>query len=138
MGKRPIARAARVGRSVAVPVNRLTAKSRIRKVIWRNGLSAVLPLHVQIRGDVVRKPLEESKHVDCRYRRRALHDPELLVVGFRNTDVLCCLKVVIAVCLTTLLTREWVSSVHMLARALLYGPFFYPLLFLFGLKRRAL
>jgi hypothetical protein len=32
----------------------LTAKCRIRNAIWRNGLSAVLPLHVQIRDDVVR------------------------------------------------------------------------------------
>ena len=62
-------------------MNRLTAKSRIRKVIWRNGLSAVLPLHVQIQGGMVRKPLEESKHANCRSQRSALHDPELLVVA---------------------------------------------------------
>jgi hypothetical protein len=42
----------------------------------------MLPLQVQIRADVVHKQLKESKHVNCRCRRRALHDPELLVVSF--------------------------------------------------------
>jgi hypothetical protein len=58
-------------------VNRLTAKSRVKNVIWCNGLSVMLPLQVQIRGD-----MKESKHVHCRCRRRALHDPKSLVVSF--------------------------------------------------------
>jgi hypothetical protein len=76
-------------------MNRLTAKSRVKRVIWYGGLSVMLPLHVQIRGDMVHKPLKESKHADCRCRRRALRDPELLVVGFGDTvttDVLCRLQ----------------------------------------------
>jgi len=104
-------------------VNRFTAKSRIRKVIWRNRLSAVLPLHGQIRGDVVRKPLKESKYAKCRCQRRALHDPELLAVGFVNTVTHGCPMLSQrrdrAVCLTKLLAREWVSSLYMLTRALL-------------------
>ena len=92
-------------------------------MIWRNGLSAVLPLHGQIRGNVVRKPLKESKHANCRCQRRALHNPELLAVGFVNTVTHGCpilsQRRDRAVYLTTLLAREWVSSLHMLARALL-------------------
>jgi hypothetical protein len=75
-------------------MNRLTAKSRVKNVIWCGRLSAMLPLRVQIRGDMVYKPLKESKYADYRCRRRALRDPELLVVGFGDivtTDVLYCL-----------------------------------------------
>ena len=45
----------------------------------------MLPLHVQIRGDVVHKLLKESKHADYRCRRRVLRDLELLVVSFGDT-----------------------------------------------------
>lgn len=67
--------------------------------------------------------LEESKHANCRRQRRALHDPELPAVGFVNAVTHGCPMLSQrrdgVVCLTTLLAREWVSSLHMLARALL-------------------
>jgi len=42
----------------------LSAARRIENVVWLGGSAVMLPLHVEMRRDVVRKPLEDSKHID--------------------------------------------------------------------------
>lgn len=53
--------AARIGAEVG---RCLSAARRIENVVWLGGSAVMLPLHVEMRRDVVRKPLEDSKHID--------------------------------------------------------------------------